>query len=325
VFCYCRGAPVQRVDPRGTDSGGSASEGSVLTGTIDPILDKKGFGYNTEVKLEITLKDGSKVIRRADRFFQDSRGDWIAIEAKGEKPQNLTVNERLADKKIQEQGARFRVLVSAGTPPPGHGQFRMDIPFTVNFVGEIKRGNFHYVHGNASHQATDTDPAMASAGLWKGFMESIYRDAAAHDGMIRKINPNAAPTWITFEQFRAEYKKNTGREFPTGVSNATGYMTVAPKAGFLSHSQFHPSLWKQIAIGTGLAGVVFTSPLWVPALVRATPTAARGGARANLVRVAIEEVGGVRVRIVEDQALEYINEIGTEGGQQLKRAILNPE
>src|SRR6202044_2728236 len=120
------------VDNTGTGSDG-ASEGSVLTGTVDPTLDKKGIGYNTETKVEITLADGPLVNRRFDRFYMDPEGNWVGIEAKGEDPEDLTTNELQADKKIQEQGATFRVLQSSGTPPPGHGVAREDIAFTKGY------------------------------------------------------------------------------------------------------------------------------------------------------------------------------------------------
>jgi len=48
---YCRNNPVRLVDPKGT-APPAASEGSVLTGTIDPTLDKKGIGYNTETRFK---------------------------------------------------------------------------------------------------------------------------------------------------------------------------------------------------------------------------------------------------------------------------------
>jgi hypothetical protein len=67
---------------------------------------------------------------------------------------------------------------------------------------------------------------------------------------------------------------------------------------------------------------VVTSPLWVPALVSAAPATAEVGAHANLVRIAVEEVGGVKVRIVEQEALEYIDEIGAEAVEQVKRAVV---
>jgi RHS repeat-associated protein len=307
LYRYCKGSPIDLTDPKGTDPKG-ASEGSVLTGTIDPTLDKKGIGYNTETKLEITLRNGTVAIRRADRFYQDPHGDWIAIEAKGADPEKLTPNETRVDKQIQEEGARFRVLVSAGTPPPGHGQYRQDIAFTKDFVGEIKRGNFQHVHGAASHRATDNQPATASAALWKGWMESIYTDAPGHEGMIRKINPNAAPTWITREQAAAEYARNTGRKELDPVNRATGWMAVKPKDNFLSVNRYPRSLGHQVIAGTVIAIPVITAPLWVPFAVEAAKPTAVVIEKANRVRVVVEEVGGPKVRVAEEKALEYIED-----------------
>jgi RHS repeat-associated protein len=320
LYLYCKDSPIDLRDPKGTGSKG-ASEGSVLTGTVDPTLDKKGIGFNTETKLEITLRCGTVVNRRLDRFYQNPEGDWIAIEAKGEQPEDLTPNERLADRDIQMHGARFRVLRSAGAPPPGHGQYREDIPFRTDFAGEIKPGNFQHVHGNVNHLATVNQPATATAALWKRWMESRYKDAPGHEGMIRKTNPNAAPTWITHEQEAAAYAKNTGDK-SNQVERAAGWMTVKPKDNFLATNRHPASMGKQVVLGTALAIPVVTAPLWVPALIEATPQIAKASEAANRARIAVEEAGGPKVRVAEEKALEYIEDtVINEGKKFLKKMI----
>jgi hypothetical protein len=208
---------------------------------------------------------------------------------------------------IQQQGARFKIIQSANAPPPGHGQLREDIAFTVGFQGEIKAGNLQHVHGNQSHLATATDPATATSGLWKGWIEQRYADAPGHENMVRKINPNAAPTWITREQEAADYAKNNPRARVDTVARAAGWLTVKPNDHFLSQQQYHPLLWHQVVGATALAIPIVTAPLWAPpvaaAAVEATPTAVRLADTANKVRIAAEEVGGPQVRVAEEDLL----------------------
>lgn len=307
LYRYCKDSPTNLVDPKGTAPKG-ASEGSVLMGTVDPTLDKKGIGYNTETKVEITLKDGTVGVRRFDRFYQDPNGNWTGIEAKGANPEEMTDNEKLLDKRIQTEGARFRVIQSAGDPPPGHGEYRADIAFTKDFVGELKPGYLMWVTGSVGHEATDTQPFQASASVWKRAMEASFKDAPGHEGMVRKVNINGAPTWITQEQAAADYKKLTGRElFPDPVSNAIGYLQVKPKDAFLSQSATHPGMSHQIIAGTVVAIPIATAPLWVPPVAEAVPTGARIAVEANQVRVAVEQVGGPRV-VAAEEALEEAGE-----------------
>jgi RHS repeat-associated protein len=318
LYRYCKASPINLCDPKGADPKG-ASEGSVLTGTIDPTLDKKGIGYNTETKLEITLRDGTVAIRRVDRFYQAPNGDWMPVEAKGADPEKLTPNETLLDKRIQVEGGRFRVLVSSGAPPPGHGQAREDIAFTKDFVGEIKPGNFQYVHGAASHLPTENLPATASAALWKAWMNQTYADAPGHENMVRKINPNAAPTWITPEQAMQDRARFVGnKENLNPVNRATGWMSVKPKDSFLSNQPYHPSMTPQIIAGTVVAGVVVTAPLWGPEVFGVAKEAPKVTAPLNRVRVALEQADP-RFRVAEEKVLEKVEEIAEEG---LKKAVM---
>jgi RHS repeat-associated protein len=320
LYRYCRNSPVVFVDPAGTEPRG-ASEGSVLVATIDPTLDKKGIGFNTETTVEITLRDGTVVNRRFDRFYQNPHGDWVATEAKGEQPEDLTANELLADKSIQEQGARFKIIKAAGAPPPGHGQFRADIAFTPGFSGEIKPGNLHHVHGSSSHRATENKPATASAALWKAWMESNYADAPGRENLVRKINPNAAPSWLTREQAAAEYAKNTGSK-ANPVERAAGWIAVKPNDAFLSTNRTPAGLSHQVIAGTALAVVVTTAPLWVPAAAEAAAPAARTADTANKVRIAAEEIGGPRVRVAEHQFVEEAEHVVEEAAKKVARWIL---
>ncbi|WP_166459562.1 SpvB/TcaC N-terminal domain-containing protein [Amycolatopsis pithecellobii] len=320
LYRYCRNSPVVFADPAGTDPKG-ASEGSVLVATIDPTLDKKGIGFNTETSVEITLRDGTVVNRRFDRFYQDPHGDWVATEAKGEQPEDLTANELLADKRIQEEGARFKIIKSAGAPPPGHGQFREDIAFTAGFSGEIKPGNLHHVHGSQSHRATENKPATASAALWKAWIEGQYADAPGHENMVRKINPNAAPTWITREQAAAEYAKNTGSK-ANPVDRAAGWIAVKPNDSFLSTNRQPAGLSHQVIAGTVVAVAVTTAPVWVPAVAEAAEPTAKVADTANKVRVVAEEVGGPKVRVAEQHLIEEAEEVVEQAAKKVARWIL---
>jgi len=313
LYQYCKDSPINLTDPQGTDPKG-ASEGSVLTGTVDPILHKKGIGYNTETTVEITLKDGTVAVRRFDRFYQDPHGEWVGIEAKGANPDKMTASEALVDKRIQTEGARFRVIQSAGVPPPGHGQARQDINFTRDFVGELKPGNLMWVHGNESHLATATAPFQASARVFKAWMEQTYADVPGHENMVRKINKNGAPTWLTQEQAAAEYARNTGRPLADPVSRSIGYMQVTPKDTFLNNNRTPAPMSHQIIAATVLAIPIVTAPLWVPAAVEAAEPAAQAVDTANRVRVAVEQGAdamgaGPKVRVAEHEFAEEVEEI----------------
>jgi len=316
LYQYCKNSPINLTDPHGTDSKG-ASEGSVLTGTVDPVLDKKGIGYNTETTVQITLKDGTVAVRRFDRFYQDPNGEWVGIEAKGANPDKMTASEALVDKRIQQEGARFKVIQSAGVPPPGHGQARQDIAFTKDFVGELKPGNLIWVHGSESHVATATAPFQASARVFKAWMEQRYADAPGHENMVRKINKNSAPTWITQEQAAAEYAKNTGRPMADPVNRAMGYMQVKPKDTFLNNNRTPASMSHQIVGATVLAIPIITAPLWVPAVTEATPAVANAVDKVNRVRVVVEQGAdalgvGDKFRVAEHAALDEIEDVATE-------------
>jgi RHS repeat-associated protein len=321
-FRYCADSPMMLIDPTGEGPKG-ASEGSVLTGTIDPTLDKKGIGFNTETRLELTLRDGTVVHRRVDRFYQDPHGDWNAIEAKGDNPEDLTPNELAADRRVQLEGARFKVIKGAGAPPPGHGQLRQDIAFTPDFVGEIKPGNFQHVHGNVNHLATENLPATATAALWKHWMEGAYADAPGHENMVRKINPNAAPTWITREQAAAEYAKNTGRQQLNPVERATGYLKVTPKDHSpLAANRGGATSTHQFIAGTVVAAVVVTSPLWIPAVVRAAPATANAADKTNRVRIVIEKVAGPQFRIYEEHLVDEAEHLIEEGSKKALQWVI---
>ena len=330
LYQYCRDSPTNLTDPQGTDPKG-ASEGSVLTATVDPILDKKGIGYNTETTVEITLKDGTVAVRRFDRFYQDPHGEWVGIEAKGIDPDKMTAGEKLVDKRIQEEGARFKVIRSAGVPPPGHGQAHQDIAFTKDFVGELKPGNLIWAHGNESHLPSATAPYQASARVFKAWMEQKYADAPGHENMIRKVNSNGAPTWITREQQAADYAQNTRRPWSTAdpASRSVGYMQVTPKDTFLNVNRTPASMSHQIIGATAVAGVVVTSPVWVPLVAEAAVPAAEEVAEANQVRVAVEQgadaIGqGAKVRYAEKAIAEEAEEVFEEGAKKVMSWVIDP-
>jgi hypothetical protein len=131
--------------------------------------------------------------------------------------------------------------------------------------------------------------------------------------MVRVINPNAAPTWITQEQALALYKRNTGREL-NPVERATGWMQVKPKDTFLSTNRYPASLSHQIIAGTAIAALVITLPLW-------GETAATEGA--HTVRVAVqyrivlkeEEQIVPGLKEFDDQAWEVIEDTGKKALQ----------
>jgi RHS repeat-associated protein len=310
LYVYGRNSPVIFLDPNGMQTG--ASEGSVLTGTVDPMLQKKGLPYNTETTLELTLKDGTVVTRRFDRFYQDPSGKWVAVEAKGSDTTKLTANELLADKKIQTEGARFRVIKSAGVPPPGHGKARMDIPFTKNYVGQLEVGQLQYVVGGAtSSMATGTQPAMMSAGTWSRWMDQLP-DAVPHPGMVRKLNANGVPTWVTPAQIAADYKRITGRELNLNpVSRVQAMLTVRPTVG-------QQAAMSQATVGSAYAGVSSVAAVLIAAAVIApefiAPEALALGEAVPATALTVEVAANLRIAT---QAVE----VAAQTGVRLEEAL----
>ncbi|MCW3083676.1 MAG: hypothetical protein JWP12_1042 [Bacteroidetes bacterium] len=317
VYAYTKNSPINLIDPKGT-----ISEGSVLTATIDPILDKKGIGYNTETSVEITLNDGTKAIRRFDRFYQNPNGDWIAIEAKGDKPQKLTDSQLIVDKKIQEEGATFKILISSAKPPKDSGLQREDIAFTIGFEGKLKIGNLMHVTGNTSHRATGTQPWAASAGVWKKWMESTFKDALDHTGMTRKINSNAAPTWMTVDEVKAGYRQNTGKEM-NPVDRAVGYMGVTPKDAFLNRqNRGNPNLAAQLTAGTLIAAIIVTSPLWLGSAPKANEAVNKARTGFRIVEQVAKHVPEVH-KVIE-HGEELVDEVVEEGKKALVKRLTGP-
>ncbi|HEV8714046.1 MAG TPA: SpvB/TcaC N-terminal domain-containing protein [Candidatus Binatia bacterium] len=212
LYVYCRNIPISHHDPRGTEDT-KMSEPSVLN-TVDQTLERKGIAYNTEVTVRVELPDGTTVERRYDRMFQDPKTqEWVAIEAKGTRPSQLTEAEILADKIVQEKGGRFEIIESARKPPSSSKV--QGIAFTEGFKGEIRPGNLHYMHGNPSYASGIADPHQLNVSAWKVGMDWQYADVPRPtdvngNPMVRKVRPNQAPEWITQEQVKLERAKNVG-------------------------------------------------------------------------------------------------------------------
>ncbi len=206
LFAYCHNSPIAHSDPQGTHT--QANESSVLD-TVDKTLTEKNIAYNTEVTVRVELPDKSTVVRRYDRMYQDPQSkNWVAIEGKGGRPNQLTQAEKLADRVVQEQGGRFEVIESAGKPPTSPKV--EGIPFTKGYKGEIKKGDLHFVHGKVGHVADATEPHGLDVGAWREGMNAKHPDAKPPSNMARKTVPNQAPQYVTQEQAMIERAKNVG-------------------------------------------------------------------------------------------------------------------
>jgi hypothetical protein len=157
-------------------------------------------------------------------------------------------------------------------------------------------------------------------------MEQRYADAPGHENMVRKVNPNAAPTWITREQEAAEYAKNNPRARVDPVARAAGWLQVKPNDHLLSQQRYHPSLGHQVVGATALAIPIVTAPLWAPpaaaAAVEGAPAAVRVANTANRVRVAVEKAGGPQVRVAEEDLLHEAEDYAIEGTKKVMEWVL---
>ncbi|MCI5136959.1 MAG: RHS repeat-associated core domain-containing protein, partial [Candidatus Electrothrix sp. AR1] len=148
LYRYSKNSPLVYYDRKGDKS--AVSEGSVLN-QVDTALDAKGFSFNTEVNVEVTvtMPDKSTVsfTRRYDRVYVDSTGDYTFLEAKGsDLNSNRTRQQALNDKLFNDYGGEVKVLEVSGRPPKGHGSKRTGLSFNKNQPFKVKPGSVVWTH-----------------------------------------------------------------------------------------------------------------------------------------------------------------------------------
>jgi RHS repeat-associated protein len=208
VYAYCHNTPTFNVDPLGTQT--KIKEDSVLH-AVDSTLESKRIQYNTETKVKFTLSDGTEVIRRLDRVYKDpNTQEWTFLEAKGHRlsPSNLTSSQLGADALIQEKGARFEILESAGKP---RSSLKVEgISFSKGFTGQLKRGNLQYITGNPGYTPGEGQPRMLDVHQWREIIEvkPSAVNTAQNEGMARLTKPNEPTRYISQDEANAIARKN---------------------------------------------------------------------------------------------------------------------
>ncbi len=279
LYAYCRGQPTVAADPTGTKTQ-NLSEQSVLN-IVDRTLTRKGIAYNTEVTMKFTLPDGTVVIRRFDRVYQDpASGRWIMLEAKGANPNRLTKDQMLADKWIQENGARFEVLSSAGRAP-GAGKSE-GIKFQKGFKGQVEAGDLHYTTGKANQGSTAGMPSMLNVYAWDEGMEGQYADVQRPEGAVLKSEPNKPPYYITQEEAARRYEELTGRKLLNSVDRTKQQLRISINQTAEAQAMGHA----RMAMAAGAVMVEVQIILTISILLAAKAAIASGVAAAVVINYA---------------------------------------
>jgi RHS repeat-associated protein len=213
LYVYCTDSPVDLIDPDGRQPA-NASETSVLA-TVDTMLAKKGIKYNTEMKVRITLPDGTTVERIYDRGWIDPKTKkWVLFEGKGERPTRLTPAERAADKILQEEGGTVEV-VRASSKPRG-GPRVEGISVTPGTKVKLDPGHVQYAHGHSTYQGAPGEPTAMKQGAWQQATDASHPDADPKPpDTATKTRVNREPEYLTQDEAMAERARNVGPKQPS--------------------------------------------------------------------------------------------------------------